>query len=159
MRRTSASRRSSWRDSNEAWATTGPRSRAPMLLRCSSARAYAVVLETAPLQRLLVLRTNASSKIVFYYRFMHNSASSTTLVRTTSRITVHFLSRKWPPEVPYPQKFPLRGLFVGCALSGATKISISLGGRAPKTSTVSLNMRKSRTLARPSPHYKDVGRL
>ena len=99
-----------------------------MLLRCSSARAYAVVLETAPLQRFLVLRTNASSKIVFYYRFMHNSASTTTLVRTTSRITVHFLSRKWPPEVPYPQKFPLRGLFVGCALSGARKIYNDPGG-------------------------------
>ena len=94
-----------------------------MLLRCSSARAYAVVLETAPLQRFLVLRTNALSKIVFYYRFMHNSAS-TTLVRTTSRITVHFLSRKWPPEVPYPKRIPLRGLFVGCALSGARKRSL-----------------------------------
>tara|TARA_B110001452_G_C14916056_1_gene320269 strand:+ start:94 stop:327 length:234 start_codon:yes stop_codon:yes gene_type:complete len=43
------------------------------------------------------------------------------------------LSREWPSEASNRHLFPLRGLALGegCALSGAKKISIDLGGGAP----------------------------
>jgi len=65
---------------------------------------------------------------------VYNSVSTTTLVKST-RSTPHFFGyRKWPSEASNHQKFPLRELNKGCALSGARKTFIDLGGGAPKTS-------------------------
>ena len=87
------------------------------------------------LQGLKVGRTaNRSSKLELEGGSEYNSASTTTLVKST-RSTQHFFwYRKWPSEASNPQNFPLRGLNEGCALSGARKTFIDLGGGAPKTS-------------------------
>ena len=77
----------------------------------------------------------------------YNSASTTTLVKST-RSTLHFFwYRKWPSEASNPQNFPLRGLNEGCALSGARKTFIDLGGGAPKTSIFYENWVKSAIFA------------
>ena len=56
-----------------------------------------------------------------------NSASTTTLVKSTRSMPPFFGYRKWPSEALNLQNFPLRGLCKGCALSGARNIFIALG--------------------------------
>ena len=76
--------------------------------------------------------TNALSKMKNYCGSEYNSASTTTLVKSTRSTRHFFWYRKWPSEASNPQNFPLRGLNEGCALSGARKTFIDLGGGAPK---------------------------
>ena len=64
---------------------------------------------------------------------MYNSVSTTTLVKSTRSMPPFFGYRKWPSEALNIQNFPLRELCKGCALSGARKTFIDLGGGAPKT--------------------------
>ena len=52
----------------------------------------------------------------------------------SNRSTLHFFGyRKWRSQASNHHFFPLRGLCEDCALLGAEKIFIDLGGGAPKT--------------------------
>ena len=62
----------------------------------------------------------------------YNSASTTTLVKSTRSTPPFFGYRKWPSEPSNLQIFPLRGLYEGCALSGASKTCIDLGAARQK---------------------------
>ena len=63
-------------------------------------------------------------------------------------MAIHFMSRKWPPGVPNPQNFPLRGLFVGCALSGAKQPLFTQEGARQKRRFFSKKMIKPHFLRR-----------
>ena len=71
-------------------------------------------------------------KLKFYCGSEFNSASTTTLVKSTRSMLHFFWYRKWPSEASNLQKFPLRGLHEGCALSGARNIFIALGAARQK---------------------------
>ena len=55
----------------------------------------------------------------------YNSASTTTLVKSTRSTRHFFWYRKWPSEASNPHFFPLRGLKEGCALSGGRNPSLT----------------------------------
>ena len=71
-------------------------------------------------------------KLKFYCGSEFNSASTTTLVKSTRSMLHFFWYRKWPSEASNHQNFPLRGLHEGCALSGARNIFIALGAARQK---------------------------